>query len=113
MRWLKRKAYNDPRSVLRKAGYEFERLPPVLVGNLEVQKRGALLAHIGLPYTTPLEMTFAGVHRCDEALGAALRTRLRAGLEGGGALEGVRAREGRVIHTQNQEASVSKCCLLP
>lgn len=59
MRWLKRKAYNDARSVLRKAGYEFERLPPVLVGNLEVQKRGALHAHLALPYTTPLEMTFS------------------------------------------------------
>jgi hypothetical protein len=58
MRWLKRKAYNDARSVLRKAGYEFDRLPPVLVGNLEVQKRGALHAHLALPYTTPLEMTF-------------------------------------------------------
>jgi len=42
MRWLKRKAYNDARSVLRKAGYEFDRLPPVLVGNLELQKRGDL-----------------------------------------------------------------------
>jgi hypothetical protein len=59
MRRLKRKAYNDARSVLRKAGYEFERLPPVLVGNLEVQKRGALQAHLALPYTTPLEMTFS------------------------------------------------------
>jgi hypothetical protein len=59
MRWLKRKAYNDARSVLRKAGYEFDRLPPVLVGNLEVQKRGALHAHMALPYTTPLEMTFS------------------------------------------------------
>jgi hypothetical protein len=44
-----RKAYNDARSVLRKAGYEFDRLPPVLVGNLEVQKRGALHAHLALP----------------------------------------------------------------
>lgn len=58
MRWLKRKAYNDARSALRKAGYDFDRLPPVLVGNLEVQKRGALHAHLALPYTTPLEMTF-------------------------------------------------------
>jgi hypothetical protein len=58
MRWLKRKAYNDARSVLLKAGYEFDRLPPVLVGNLEVQKRGALHAHLALPYTTPLEMTY-------------------------------------------------------
>jgi hypothetical protein len=58
MRWLKRKAYNDARSVLRKAGYEFDRLPPVLVGNLELQKRGALHAHLALLYTTPLEMTF-------------------------------------------------------
>ena len=59
MRWLKRKAYNDARSVLRKAGYEFDRLPPMLVGNLEVQKRGALHAHMALPYQTPLEMTFS------------------------------------------------------
>jgi hypothetical protein len=44
--------------VLRKAGYEFDRLPPVLVGNLEVQKHGAPHAHLALPYTTPLEMTF-------------------------------------------------------
>jgi hypothetical protein len=58
MRWLKRKAYNDARSVLWKAGYEFERLPPVLVGNLELQTRGALHAHLALPYTTPFEMTF-------------------------------------------------------
>ena len=58
MRWLKRKASNDARSVLRKAGYEFDRLPPVLVGNLELQKRGALHAHLALPYTTPLEMSF-------------------------------------------------------
>ena len=58
MRWLKRKAYNDARSLLRKSGYEFDRLPPVLVGNLELQKRGALHAHLALPYTTPLEMTF-------------------------------------------------------
>jgi hypothetical protein len=49
MRWLKRKAYNDARSVLCKAGCEFDRLPPVLVGNLEVQKRGALHAHLALP----------------------------------------------------------------
>jgi hypothetical protein len=55
MRWLKRKAYNDARSVLRKAGCESDRLPPVLVGNLEVQKRGALHTHLALPYTTPFE----------------------------------------------------------
>jgi hypothetical protein len=59
MRFLKRKAYNDARSVLGKAGYEFDRLPPVLVANLEVQRRGALHAHLALPYTTPLEMTFS------------------------------------------------------
>jgi hypothetical protein len=58
MRWLKRKAYNDARSVLTKAGYEYKSLPPVLVGNLEPQRRGALHAHLALPYTTPLEMTF-------------------------------------------------------
>jgi hypothetical protein len=58
MRWLKRKAYNDARSVLTKAGYEYKGLPPVLVGNLEPQRRGALHAHLALPYTTPLEMTF-------------------------------------------------------
>ena len=58
LRWLKRQAYNDARAALRKGGYEFDRLPPVLVGNLEVQKRGALHAHLALPYTTPLEMTF-------------------------------------------------------
>jgi hypothetical protein len=59
MRWLKRKAYNDARSVLTKAGYEYRSLPPVLVGNLEPQRRGALHAHLALPYTTPLEMTFS------------------------------------------------------
>ncbi|MGZ4302723.1 MAG: hypothetical protein ACXVRL_14115 [Gaiellaceae bacterium] len=58
MRWLKRKAYNDARSVLTKAGYEYKSLPPVLVGNLEPQRRGALHAHLAPPYTTPLEMTF-------------------------------------------------------
>ena len=45
--------------MLRKAGYEFDRLPPVLVGNLEVQKRGALHARMALPYTTQLEVTFS------------------------------------------------------
>jgi hypothetical protein len=59
MRWLKRKAYNDARGVLTRAGYEYRRLPPVLVGNLEPQRRGAMHAHLALPYTTPLEMTFA------------------------------------------------------
>lgn len=59
MRWLKRKAYNDARSVLTNAGYEFDRLPPVLVSNFEPQRRGALHGHLALPYTTPLEMTFA------------------------------------------------------
>ena len=44
MRWLKRKAYNDARSVLRRAGYEFD-------------------AHLALPYTTPLEMTFSRPYR--------------------------------------------------
>lgn len=58
MRWLKRKAYNDARAVLTKAGYDYKTLPPVLVGNLEPQRRGALHAHLALPYTTPLEMTF-------------------------------------------------------
>jgi hypothetical protein len=58
MRWLKRKAYNDARSALTKAGYQYKRLPPVLVGNLEPQRRGALHCHLALPYTTPLEMTF-------------------------------------------------------
>ena len=47
-----------PRSVLTKAGYEYKSFPPVLVGNLEPQRRGALHAHLALPYTTPLEMTF-------------------------------------------------------
>ena len=59
MRWLKRKAYNDARAALSKGGYTFKRLPPVLVSNLELQKRGALHAHLALPYTTPLEMTFS------------------------------------------------------
>jgi len=59
LRWIKRKAYNDARAVLTRSGYDFRRLPPVLVGNLEVQKRGALHAHLALPYTTPLEMTFS------------------------------------------------------
>jgi hypothetical protein len=58
MRWLKRQAYNDARAALTKGGYEFDRLPPVLVGNLELQRRGALHAHLALPYTTPLEITF-------------------------------------------------------
>jgi hypothetical protein len=58
MRWLKRKAYNDARGVLTRSGYNYKRLPPVLVGNLEPQRRGALHAHLALPYTTPLEMTF-------------------------------------------------------
>jgi hypothetical protein len=58
MRWLKRKVYNDARSVLTKAGYEYKSLPPVLVGNLEPQRRGALHAHLALSYNTPLEMMF-------------------------------------------------------
>jgi hypothetical protein len=58
MRWLKRKAYNDARGVLTRSGYKYTRLPPVLEGNLEPQRRGALHAHLALPYTTPLEMTF-------------------------------------------------------
>ena len=58
MGWLKRKAYNDTRAVLTRAGYEYRHLPPALVGNLEPQRRGALHAHLALPYTTPLEMTF-------------------------------------------------------
>jgi hypothetical protein len=58
MRWLKREAYNDARAALTRSGYEYKRLPPVLVANLEPQRRGALHAHLALPYTTPLEMTF-------------------------------------------------------
>ena len=49
LRWLKRQAYNDARAALRQGGYEFDRLPPVLVGNLEVQKRGALTSKSRLP----------------------------------------------------------------
>jgi hypothetical protein len=58
MRWLKRKAYNDGRSLLTRAGYDYTHLPPVLVGNFEPQRRGALHAHLALPYTTALEKTF-------------------------------------------------------
>lgn len=59
MRWLKRRAYNDARAALVRGGYEYKRLPPVLVSNLEPQRRGALHAHLALPYTTPLEITFS------------------------------------------------------
>ncbi|MFO7572723.1 MAG: hypothetical protein R6W48_09025 [Gaiellaceae bacterium] len=58
LRWIKRKAYNAGRSALLKSGLPFEHLPPVLVGNLELQKRGALHAHLALPYTSPQERVF-------------------------------------------------------
>ena len=58
MRWAKRKAYNAGRSALLRSGIPFEQLPPVLVSNLEVLKRGALHAHLALPYTTPAERVF-------------------------------------------------------
>jgi hypothetical protein len=59
LRWIKRKAYNAGRSALLKSGLPYEHLPPVLVGNLELQKRGALHAHLALPYTSPQERIFA------------------------------------------------------
>jgi hypothetical protein len=59
MRWLKRKAYNDGRAALTAAGFPTDRLPPVLVGVLELQKRGALHAHLALGYTTDAERVFA------------------------------------------------------
>jgi hypothetical protein len=58
LRWIKRKAYNAGRSALLKSGLPYELLPPVLVGNLEFQKRGALHAHLALPYTSPQERVF-------------------------------------------------------
>ena len=58
LRWAKRKAYNAGRSALLRSGIPFEHLPPVLVSKLEVQKRGALHAHLALPYTTPAERVF-------------------------------------------------------
>lgn len=58
LRWVKRKAYNAGRSALLKSGLPFDHLPPVLVGNLEFQKRGALHAHLALPYTSPQERVF-------------------------------------------------------
>ncbi len=59
MRWLKRRAYNDGRAALKAAGYATDRLPPVLVCVLELQKRGALHAHLALGYTTDAERVFA------------------------------------------------------
>jgi hypothetical protein len=59
MRWVKRQAYNDGRAALRAAGFSTERLPPVLVCVLELQKRGALHAHLALGYTTDAERVFA------------------------------------------------------
>ena len=97
MRWLKRKAYNDARAALSRGGYESKRLPPVLIGNLERQKRGALHAHLALPYTTPL---LACVYRFDEEVGSALRARLCAGLEGCRALEAAPARFRGWVHDQ-------------
>lgn len=47
MRWVKRQAYNDGRAALRAAGFPTDRLPPVLVCVLELQKRGALHAPPG------------------------------------------------------------------
>jgi hypothetical protein len=58
LRWVKRKAYNAGRSALLRSGLPFDQLPPVLVGNLEPQKRGALHAHLALPYTSPQERVF-------------------------------------------------------
>jgi hypothetical protein len=58
LRWIKRKAYNAGRAALLKSGLPFDQLPPVLVGNLEFQKRGALHAHLALPYTSPHERVF-------------------------------------------------------
>ena len=59
MRWVKRQAYNDGRAALRAAGFSTDRLPPVLVCVLELQKRGALHAHLALGYTTEAERVFA------------------------------------------------------
>jgi hypothetical protein len=59
MRWVKRQAYNDGRAALRAAGFSLDRLPPVLVAVLELQKRGALHAHLALGYATLEERIFA------------------------------------------------------
>lgn len=59
MRWIKRQAYNDGRAALRAAGHPTDRLPPVLVCVLELQKRGVLHAHLALGYTTDAERIFA------------------------------------------------------
>lgn len=59
MRWVKRQAYNDGRAALRAAGFPTDRLPPVLVCVLELQKRGALHAHLALGYTSDAERVFA------------------------------------------------------
>jgi hypothetical protein len=59
MRWLKRQAYNDGRAALTAAGFPTDWLPPVLVCVLEIQKRGALHAHLALGYTTDAERVFA------------------------------------------------------
>jgi hypothetical protein len=59
MRWVKRQAYNDGRAALQASGFSTERLPPVLVCVLELQKRGALHAHLALGYTSEAERVFA------------------------------------------------------
>ena len=59
MRWVKRQAYNDGRAALRAAGFPSKPLPPVLVCVFELQKRGALHAHLALGYTTEAERVFA------------------------------------------------------
>ena len=59
MRWMKRQAYNDGRAALRTSGFSTDRLPPVLVCVLELQKRGALHAHLALGYTSDAERVFA------------------------------------------------------
>jgi hypothetical protein len=51
----------------------------------------------------------AGVYRRDEALGAALRARLHARLEGGGATEGVRGREGNRLPDQVPDGKAPAC----
>jgi hypothetical protein len=58
-RWLLRQARNHARKTLRAAGIDTRKLPPVLVSNVEVQRRGALHAHLALAYTTPTEVAFA------------------------------------------------------
>jgi hypothetical protein len=59
MRWVRRQAYNDGRAALRAAGFPTKPLPPVLVCVLELQKRGALHAHLALGYTSDAERVFA------------------------------------------------------